>query len=214
MYILFVPLGELLIFRKKLRWLLLARGAFKRDGALPSVHEGGRGADAGGRRRLRCFCAPWRFTAHILIIDRVSPRTDGVKLSCVQFAVAAVVSLIVAMIAEKPSLAMKSSGCWVPIAYAGDYERRRRLHPADRRPEGYRPHRGLPDPVLGKRVRRAGRLADFLGDKMTAREYAGCGMMLIGILLAAVAGEEAGGFGIHPTVKRKIDEHQRAQRTR
>ena len=29
----------------------LARGAFKRDGALPSVHEGGRGADAGGRRR-------------------------------------------------------------------------------------------------------------------------------------------------------------------
>ncbi len=50
MYILFVPLGELLIFRKKLRWLLLP-AVLLSHGLIPAVHEGGRGADAGGRRR-------------------------------------------------------------------------------------------------------------------------------------------------------------------
>ena len=103
------------------------------------------------------------------------------KLSCVQFAVAAVVSLAVALIAEKPSLA-EISGCWVPIVYAGVMSGG----------IGYTLQivcQKDTDPTVASLILclesvfavLGGWL--ILGDKMTAREYAGCGMMLIGILL-------------------------------
>ena len=34
------------------------------------------------------------YTVHILVIDRVSPYVDGVKLSCIQFFVAGIISLV------------------------------------------------------------------------------------------------------------------------
>ena len=40
------------------------------------------------------------YTVHILVIDKVSPHVDGVKLSCVQFFVAGVLSLVPAIIYE------------------------------------------------------------------------------------------------------------------
>lgn len=58
------------------------------------------------------------FSFHILVIDYFSPKTDGVKLSCIQFLVAGILSGIPAFLLEKPQL---SSICaaWVPILYAG-----------------------------------------------------------------------------------------------
>ena len=43
------------------------------------------------------------FAVHILVIDHFSPLTDGVILSCIQFAVCGVVSTIGAFIFEQPS---------------------------------------------------------------------------------------------------------------
>ena len=40
------------------------------------------------------------YTVHILVIDKVSPHVDGVKLSCIQFFVAGVISLVPAIIYE------------------------------------------------------------------------------------------------------------------
>lgn len=40
------------------------------------------------------------YTVHILVIDRVSPYVDGVKLSCIQFFVAGIISLVPAVIYE------------------------------------------------------------------------------------------------------------------
>lgn len=58
------------------------------------------------------------YTVHILVIDKVSPYVDGVKLSCIQFFVAAVISLVPALIYEgfdlKAILAAMPS-----VAYAG-----------------------------------------------------------------------------------------------
>jgi len=58
------------------------------------------------------------FSFHILVIDYFSPKTSGVKLSCIQFLVAGILSGIPAFLLEKPQL---SSICaaWMPILYAG-----------------------------------------------------------------------------------------------
>lgn len=58
------------------------------------------------------------YTVHILVIDRVSPHVDGVKLSCIQFFVAGILSLAPALVFEGFDLdaivaAMPS------VAYAG-----------------------------------------------------------------------------------------------
>ena len=58
------------------------------------------------------------YTVHILVIDKVSPYVDGVKLSCIQFFVAAVISLVPALIYE--GLDLKAILAAMPsVAYAG-----------------------------------------------------------------------------------------------
>jgi drug/metabolite transporter (DMT)-like permease len=69
----------------------------------------------GDRLMLMCaFC----FSVHILLIDRLSVRTDPVKLSCLQFFVCAALSAVAALIFEKPTMdsILKS---WFPILYTG-----------------------------------------------------------------------------------------------
>ncbi len=58
------------------------------------------------------------FSFHILVIDYFSPKADGVKLSCIQFLTAGILSGIPAFIFENPQF---SSICdaWMPILYAG-----------------------------------------------------------------------------------------------
>lgn len=58
------------------------------------------------------------FTFHILTIDYFSPETDGVKLSCIQFFVCAVLSTVSALVFETPDMhSIVAAG--VPILYAG-----------------------------------------------------------------------------------------------
>lgn len=66
---------------------------------------------------LILICA-FLFSFHILIIDHFSPKTDGVKMSCIQFLVAGVLSAIPAFILENPQLHDILSA-WMPILYAG-----------------------------------------------------------------------------------------------
>lgn len=58
------------------------------------------------------------FSFHILVIDRFSPKVDGIMLSCVQFFVAGAVSLVFALIFEKPTFAQLLSA-WGPLLYTG-----------------------------------------------------------------------------------------------
>ena len=58
------------------------------------------------------------FTAHILIIDHWSPKADGVRLSCVQFLTAGILSAPVMLLVEKPQVSAILD-CWLPIGYAG-----------------------------------------------------------------------------------------------
>ncbi|MBR2528223.1 MAG: DMT family transporter [Blautia sp.] len=71
-----------------------------------------------GKGDLLVFICAFLFSGHILVIDYYSPQVDGVKMSCIQFFTAAVISLIPALILEHPSLKSLQSA-WLPIGYAG-----------------------------------------------------------------------------------------------
>lgn len=58
------------------------------------------------------------FAAHILVIDYFSPRTDGVRMSCIQFLVCGLLSGVFMLIFEKPVPA-EILRAWVPVLYAG-----------------------------------------------------------------------------------------------
>lgn len=58
------------------------------------------------------------FAVHILVIDHFSPKVDGVKLSCIQFAVCGVLCACPMIFIEKPTVAQILTA-WLPIAYAG-----------------------------------------------------------------------------------------------
>lgn len=58
------------------------------------------------------------FSVHILVIDYFSPKTDGVKMSCIQFLVCGILSGIPALLMENPQIPSILSA-WQPILYAG-----------------------------------------------------------------------------------------------
>ena len=58
------------------------------------------------------------FAVHIMIIDRVSPHVDGVELSCVQFAVVAVISAVGMLMTETPTWEAVVTCLW-PLFYVG-----------------------------------------------------------------------------------------------
>lgn len=66
---------------------------------------------------LVLLCA-FVFAVHILVIDYFSPKTDGVRLSCIQFLVCGVLSGICMMIAEQPDMGAILQA-WMPVLYAG-----------------------------------------------------------------------------------------------
>ena len=114
LYILLVPLASVFM-KQKIRpiiWPCIAVSIVALY--LLCVTEGGKIALSD---LLVLICAAL-YTVHILVIDRVSPYVDGIKLSCIQFFTASVLSLIPALIFEEITLeAIKAA---LPsIAYAG-----------------------------------------------------------------------------------------------
>lgn len=76
---------------------------------------------------LVIICA-FVFALHILVIDHFSPMVDGVRMSCIQFLVSGILSLVPMIIADmKPFSggfmlwlsALCSLKAWIPILYAG-----------------------------------------------------------------------------------------------
>lgn len=63
------------------------------------------------------FCALF-FTGHIMVIDHFSPKTDGVLISCIQFAVCGILCTICAFIWGNPAWSQITSGVST-LLYAG-----------------------------------------------------------------------------------------------
>lgn len=65
-----------------------------------------------------CLLCAITFALHIVVIDKYSPKADGVRMSCVQFFVAGLISLPLMLIFDKP-LITEITADWLPICYAG-----------------------------------------------------------------------------------------------
>ena len=59
------------------------------------------------------------FSVHIMVIDYFSPKTDGVKMSCIQFFVASILSGICMLAVEGVPDTHAVAISWMPILYAG-----------------------------------------------------------------------------------------------
>lgn len=71
-----------------------------------------------GRGDLLVFLCALVFSMHIMVIDHFSPKVDGVKMSCIQFFVCGMLSLVPMFILEEPQIGAVIKS-WAPILYAG-----------------------------------------------------------------------------------------------
>lgn len=58
------------------------------------------------------------YTGHILVIDHFSPKTDCIKMSCIQFATTTLICAVGAALFEQPTWEQVRQ-CLIPILYAG-----------------------------------------------------------------------------------------------
>lgn len=178
LYIVLVPLLGMLWGRRP-AWLVWVAVLLSVGGLyLLCIGEGFSIAPGDGLLILCALC----FSGHILVVDHFSRRTDCVKMSCLQFATAAVLCLGIAALTE-PIDAGTIVACAVPLLYAGV------LSGA----VGYTLQivaQKDTDPTVASLLMSlesvfavlAGWL--LLGDMLTARELLGCMLMMGGIVLA------------------------------
>ena len=127
-------------------------------------------------------CAAF-YALHIAVIDRFSPSVDGVRLACIQFRTAGVLSAFLALILDSPFdlpligenifpilvLGIGASG----IAYTAQILGQRDTPPA------------VASLILSlESVFGVIGAAVFLGESMTAREIVGCAVVFLSVLLA------------------------------
>lgn len=114
LYIIIVPLIGLIIGQKvkPLIWICVALSVL---GLYLLCMTNGFALEKGDILLLLCALF---FSFHIMLIDHISPKTDGVMISCIQFATAGVLCVPAAFILETPKLA-DILQAYVPILYAG-----------------------------------------------------------------------------------------------
>lgn len=114
LYIILVPIFGLFLKRKPSPWIWLSV-ALALFGFYMLCGMGSFSLNMGEGLTLLCAIA---FTLHIMFIDHVSARVDGIRMSCMQFFTAGMISLIIALIIETPNL-QSLLDCWLPVAYTG-----------------------------------------------------------------------------------------------
>ena len=134
---------------------------------------------------LLVIAASMIFPIHILTIDHFSPKCDGIRMSMVQFFTASILNLIIALIAEKPSefalifpnilpilfLGIGSSG----VAYTLQILGQKDVNPA------------AASIILSlESVFGIVGTALFLGQTLTPREYFGCAIVLVAVVLSQI----------------------------
>ena len=122
------------------------------------------------------------FTGHILIIDYFSPKTDGVKLSCIQFAVVSIASFVAMMMTETFVLSEVLDAI-IPLLYTGVLSSS----------VGYTCQiiaQKKADPVISSLILSLESVfaaifgALILHESMSGREITGCAIMFVAIIIA------------------------------
>ena len=131
---------------------------------------------------LILICA-FIFSLHIITVDRFSPKCDGMRLSFVQFAVAFILNLVIALIFEGPISPSAISSGFLPLLYLGILSSGvgytlQILGQKDADPTVSSIFLSLESVfgVIGAAL--------ILKEKMSPREYIGCAIVFIAILLS------------------------------
>ncbi len=191
-YIVLVPILGLFL-KKRCSPLIWASVALALGGLyLLSVPDG---FGSIGKGDLLLIAGSFLFAVHILVIDYFSPRCNGVTLSCIQFFVCAICCLIPAFLFEQPSLS-SILAAWAPILYAGILSCG----------VGYTlqiiGQKGM-NPTIASLILSlessisvlAGWL--ILGQTLSVRELAGCGIVFLAIVLAQFPGPPTKKFSLY-----------------
>lgn len=119
LYIIFVPLAGI-FFKKIVSAVVWIAAVMAAVGMYLLCMAGGAGAESFilNIGDVMVFLCAIVFAAHIMIVDYYAPKTDGVIVSCIQFAVCGIVCGISALIWEQPTAAQLSDGMGT-LLYAG-----------------------------------------------------------------------------------------------
>ena len=122
------------------------------------------------------------FAIHILIVDHFSAKTDGVRMSCIQFLVCGLLSGVGMLLTEHPEISLILQA-WQPILYAGVFSCG----------VGYTlqivGQKGT-DPTVASLILSLESVVSvlagwlLLGQRLSVRELGGCALMFAAILLA------------------------------
>ena len=123
------------------------------------------------------------FAVHIIVIDSYSPRCDGVRMSCIQFASAFMFNAILALIFERPIPFSDISLTILPILYLGICSSgiAYTLQIVGQKNA---------DPAVASIILSLESVfgvvggAILLGEKMSEREYLGCAIVFVAVLLS------------------------------
>lgn len=116
LYIIFVPVFGI-FFKKKvglMAWLSVAVGTL---GLYFISITPGSGLAISTADLMLIICAIG-FGAQIITVDSVSQKVDGVKLSCIQFLIAAIIATILVLFFEKPDIEVIKANI-IPLLYSG-----------------------------------------------------------------------------------------------
>lgn len=114
LYILLVPIFSVFIGKKIRPVIWVCVGVSVVALYLLCVKDGGKvqGSD------LYVLACAVCYAIHILVIDKVSPKLDGIRLSALQFFIAGMIALVIMFITEEPTIeALKAAA--PSIAYSG-----------------------------------------------------------------------------------------------
>ena len=122
------------------------------------------------------------FAVHILVVDHFSAKTDGVRMSCIQFLVCGLLSGVCMLLTEHPEMPLILQA-WQPILYAGVFSCG----------VGYTlqivGQKGT-DPTVASLILSLESVVSvlagwlLLGQRLSVRELGGCALMFAAILLA------------------------------
>ena len=136
---------------------------------------------------LLLLCAVF-YAFHILAVDRYAPKVNGVALSCIQFLISGVITMVLAFLFETPNPGTILSA-WFPILYAGVMSS---AIAYTLQIIGQRYVNPVAAPVIMSLESVFAVLSGWLvlGQTLQPREWLGCGLVFGAVLLAEYASRE------------------------
>ncbi len=186
LYIIFVPIAGIFLHRRPTILMGIAAVAAIAGMFLLCIS----GSTSFGKGDLAVLCCAFFFTAHIMVIDHFAPRVDCVRMSCLQFFVAGVISTVAAVIFQQPCTLTAALAAWKPllfcgicssgIAYTLQIVGQKHVHPT------------IATLVMSlESVFSAVGGWLILNQRMTPREITGCAIIFVAVLIAQIKTQES-----------------------